>query len=162
MTRRQRTARGQSLVEFALVIPVFILLIFGLIDGGRLVYTYNTVANAARDAARVAIVNQSTSGAETCDTTSATAWPNGCGAASALALNVQPSDVTVVYKNADDSGDCATLTIGCLAEVTVTTSFTPFTPIAGNLIGTITISSQSKMPVERVCSNPTAAPIPHC
>ena len=73
--------RGQALVEFALVLPVLLLLIFGIVDAGRLIYTYNTVSNAARNAARVAIVNQSTAGTDTCDTIAATAWPVGCAIA---------------------------------------------------------------------------------
>ena len=36
LRRRGRRSRGQSLVEFALVLPIFLLLLFGLIDGGRL------------------------------------------------------------------------------------------------------------------------------
>lgn len=47
---------GQSLVEFALVLPVFVLILFGLIDGGRLVYTDTTLSQAAREGARVGSV----------------------------------------------------------------------------------------------------------
>ena len=50
--------RGQGLVEFALVFPVFILLLLGIFDLGRAVYAYNTIGDAAREGARVAIVNQ--------------------------------------------------------------------------------------------------------
>jgi Flp pilus assembly protein TadG len=57
MATRDR-GNGQSLVEFALVLPVFLLLIFGIIDLGRGVYAYNTIQNAAREAVRVAIVDQ--------------------------------------------------------------------------------------------------------
>lgn len=46
--------RGQSLVEFALVLPIFMLLLFGIIDGGRLVYANNEMAQATRAVARVA------------------------------------------------------------------------------------------------------------
>ena len=75
---RSHVSRGQALVEFALILPVLLLLIFGVVDAGRLIFTYNTVSNAARDGARVAIVNQSTTGTNTCDTTVATAYPVGC------------------------------------------------------------------------------------
>ena len=44
--------KGQSLVEFTLVIPFFLLLIFGLIYSGMLFYDYSTVSNMARSAAR--------------------------------------------------------------------------------------------------------------
>jgi Flp pilus assembly protein TadG len=167
--------RGQSLVEFALVFPVLMLMVFGLIDGGRLVYAYNTLSNAARDAARVAIVNQTAtapaSGTNTCDTTSADAWPQGCGVAAAQALSLSTSDVTVTYTNPLDGSTCvplanpsciANLAVGWQVTVTVSTSFQPLTPIAGTVIGSVPLSSSTTMPVERVCSNPTVAPIPHC
>jgi hypothetical protein len=45
-------ARGQALVEFALVFPVFMILVFGLIDVGRFVLGTNSANEAAREAAR--------------------------------------------------------------------------------------------------------------
>ncbi len=51
--------RGQSLVEFALVLPLFLLLVFGLIDMGRFVYLNSTLSQAAREATRVASVEAS-------------------------------------------------------------------------------------------------------
>ena len=51
-------ARGQGLVEFALIFPVIIVMLFGLIDGSRLVYSYSTLTNAVRTGVRVAIVDQ--------------------------------------------------------------------------------------------------------
>jgi Flp pilus assembly protein TadG len=53
---RAQRSRGQSLVEFALVLPVFMLLLFGLIDMGRYVYMNSTLSQAAREGARVAAV----------------------------------------------------------------------------------------------------------
>ena len=56
--RRSTTGRGQALVEFALVIPIFLVLLVALFDLGRAVFAYNTLTNAAREGARIAIVNQ--------------------------------------------------------------------------------------------------------
>src|SRR6187551_3611775 len=53
-----RRDRGQALMEFALVIPVFLLILVALFDLGRAVFAYNTLTNAAREGARIAIVNQ--------------------------------------------------------------------------------------------------------
>ena len=50
--------RGQALVEFALVLPILILLLVGIFDFGRAVYAFNTVNNAAREGVRLAIVDQ--------------------------------------------------------------------------------------------------------
>jgi hypothetical protein len=51
-SRRGRSA-GQGLVEFALVLPVFLLILFGLIDVGRFVYMNSTLSQAAREGARL-------------------------------------------------------------------------------------------------------------
>jgi Flp pilus assembly protein TadG len=163
--------RGQTLVEFALVFPLLVLMIFGIVDAGRLVYTYNTVAQAARDGARVAIVNQSTSGTNTCDTTAATAYSVGCAISSATAVGLTAGNVSVVYHDtADtttsptDTTTCTpTLTIGCIAVVKVTGQFQPLTPVIGQLIGLVSLSSTAKVPIERVCSNQALPPtIPNC
>jgi len=49
------------MVEFALVAPIFFLLLFGLIDFGRYVYYVQILNNAAREGARYAIVHGSQS-----------------------------------------------------------------------------------------------------
>jgi len=46
---------GQSMVEFAVLAPVFFLLLLGTIDLGRAVYIYNTISDAAREGTRAAI-----------------------------------------------------------------------------------------------------------
>src|SRR5882672_8349776 len=56
--RRRQGSRGQALVEFAFAFPVIALMAFAFIDIGRAVFTWNTLSNAAREAARVAAVNQ--------------------------------------------------------------------------------------------------------
>lgn len=53
---KPKRQRGDGLVEFALVLPVLLLLIFGILDGGRAVYAYHVVANSAREGARYASV----------------------------------------------------------------------------------------------------------
>ncbi len=160
--RAQMTWRsGQSLVEFALVFPLFVLLAFGVIDAGRAVVTYNTVANAARDGARVAIVDQATSGAAgsgACDTAGGQAWAPGCAVYSTRGtLGISTSNVSVIFKDPTDTTSCLSATgtpvsNGCLAEVTVTATFQPLTPVIGQLIGPLTLTSTSKVPVERTCS----------
>src|SRR5919106_5744427 len=55
---RRQPGRGQTLVEFALVLPLFVLLLFGILDFGRAVLAYNSISNAAREGSRTAIVNQ--------------------------------------------------------------------------------------------------------
>ena len=52
---RSRRTRGQALAEFALVVPVMLLLLLIAIDFGRLYFTYLGVTNAAREGAAFAI-----------------------------------------------------------------------------------------------------------
>ena len=52
-SRRHRT-RAQALVEFAVVLPVFLLLLAGILDFGFILYSRMTVISAAREGARVA------------------------------------------------------------------------------------------------------------
>ena len=44
--------KGQALIEFALVLPFFLTMVFGIIYSGMLFYDYSTVSNIARSAAR--------------------------------------------------------------------------------------------------------------
>lgn len=55
--RRPSGARGQGLAEFALVLPIFMVLLIGMVDLGRAIWANNSVANAAREAARFASVH---------------------------------------------------------------------------------------------------------
>ena len=50
--------RGQTLVEFALLLPALLLLTVVTLDLGRGVYYYSVIYNAAREGARYAIVHQ--------------------------------------------------------------------------------------------------------
>ena len=51
--------RGQAMVEFALVAPIFFLLLFAIVEGGRFIFYYETLNNATREGARFAIVHGS-------------------------------------------------------------------------------------------------------
>lgn len=61
MSGVRRTARlgerAQALVEFAAVGLVFFVVVFGMIDVGRAVWNYNTLAQATREGGRYAIVH---------------------------------------------------------------------------------------------------------
>jgi len=53
---RLRVARGAELIEFALVLPVMLLILAGILDMGFLFNNYAVVTNAAREGARMAAV----------------------------------------------------------------------------------------------------------
>lgn len=113
------------MVEMALILPIFLLLIIGLFEVGRAVYAYNTVANAARVAARVAIVDQDPVNVR------AAAINEGVG------LHLTDDDVDFV--------DCGVQY--CLLEITVSWEFNSVTPLIGDIFSP-SISSTAQMPME--------------
>jgi len=159
---RRRRDRGQALVEFAFVFPVIVLLAFGFIDVGRAVFSYNTLTNAARQAARTAAVNQldpASPGPYECDETrpiedpAAPHWTfRGCAMAAGASIGVNAIDVSIVYTAPPNTiVNCSPVVhVGCIASVTVTNQFQPITPVAGSIVGSMLLRTTSQMPVERI------------
>jgi TadE-like protein len=54
---RRRHERGQGLAEFAIVLPVFLLIVFAIIDLGRVIWATDNITNAAREGARYASIH---------------------------------------------------------------------------------------------------------
>jgi Flp pilus assembly protein TadG len=132
---------GQSLVEFALILPVLLLIFMGILDFGRAVFAYNALSNAAREGARVAIVDQSTSGGVSAAAQRA--------ADSATNLSIDPStDVDVAYTEPVANGPCLSHAIGCIATVTVRDQFQAITPIIGSIVGPIDLESTTSLVIE--------------
>lgn len=50
--------KGVAAVEFAILLPMLLLIAFGITEFGRAMYTYNTLVKATRDAARYAMARQ--------------------------------------------------------------------------------------------------------
>jgi TadE-like protein len=145
------------MVEFALIIPIFLLFVFGILDLGRAVYAYHTLNNAAREGARVAVVDQTLTRIQD------RASSRGVG------LGVGPADVSVDYRTAADPDvedsclvDIGTQLgpIGCTAIVRVELAFTAATPIISNIIGTINMAGESSMVIQFACQDPGPNPCP--
>ncbi len=86
---RFRDHRGQSIVEFALILPVFVLVLVGVFDLGRGIYAFNTISQAAREGARLAIVDQTI------------AHIQDEAAQTAVQLGIDPADVVVEFRDRD-------------------------------------------------------------
>jgi Flp pilus assembly protein TadG len=56
----RRNRRGAAAVEFAIVAPVFFLLVFGMIEYGRMVMVQQVLTNASREGARRAVLDGAT------------------------------------------------------------------------------------------------------
>jgi len=148
--------RGQTLVEFALVFPVFVLLLFGLIDLGRYVYVVNAFNQTAREATRYGSVEQ---------------WAYNCPAGvtpqNRLTCTAQvardrliggPAYYTTTVTcttNGTTSVAAASCRAGYLMKVVIATPTSPanqafqfFTPVIGNLIGPVSVTAQSQVTVQ--------------
>ena len=117
---------GSVAIEFAVLLPVFLALIYGLFEFARVAWTQTTLEYAVEEAARFAMVNPSASETEITDVANDSAA--GLDAAEII-INV--SFVTV------GGGDFVT--------VVGTYNFVPIVKIVG--IGTFDITSTAQMPI---------------
>lgn len=125
---KERSQRGQSLVEFALTLPIFLLLVLGTVDLGRAVYIHTALSNAVRDGCRVAIVAGNSSG-QVIQTV----------VQSAVGVNLPAANVTV-------SG---ARTPGTTVTVSAFVTFHPVTPMIQRFFaGPITLRAVSAMVVD--------------
>lgn len=155
-------SRGQSLVEFALVLPVFLVLLGTAIDAGRMFFSYVAITNGAREGAIYGGMNPD------CDT--ASACPN-------------PQNVT--YRVTQETGAGVTVTVTCFApngtpratltactkgdtyRVRVEQTFTLLTPLVRVFFGdTVNLAAQASAVVfnpgqyNTPTPTPTATPVP--
>jgi len=157
---RHPRRRGQALVEFALILPVLLVILLGTVDAGRLIFAYNAVANAAREGGRTAIINQTPAEVRQRAAEQATvlgmptADPGGCPPAGGP--TTQPTGVCFVLRSRDGSAACPnpTAAIGCTAIVAAKWEWRAITPIIGDLIGPMSVSSTTRQTVENGCINP--------
>jgi len=122
------------MVEFALVI-VFVFLVFvSMIQMIMLMYAYNTLADAAKEGVRYAIVHGTgntncsgpgTTGVTCSDTTGANVVSAVTNFAGLSFQNIQTSDVTVTYNPNSANGPSACNVPGCMVGVTVSHTYTP-------------------------------------
>ncbi|MBC8289375.1 MAG: pilus assembly protein [Planctomycetes bacterium] len=83
--KKRNDRRGAAVVEMAMVLPIFMMVVLGIVEFGRAMMVGQMVTNAAREATRMAIVDGSSN-------TSVTQWVETFLNDS---LGVSASDVTV-------------------------------------------------------------------
>lgn len=136
---REGNGRGQALVEFALAIPVFLVLLFGLLDVGRLVYVNNAVAQGAREAARWGSVQGNSA-------TAADRTAVGNHARSVMAA-VPSAVVTVTCeRNGTTTETCVN---GDVLVVRVQSTVSMLTPVIGQLVGSVPVTATAKVMVHQ-------------
>jgi Flp pilus assembly protein TadG len=152
---------GQALVEFALVAPVFIAIVLGLIDGSRLVFASNTVSQEAREAARlaavqVAHVGESPCTVPVCPATTGALLANV--AAQANNMNAIVGTISTIYVTCTAAGaaaptgnwtahnNCASnAASGNTVSVRLEATIRPLTPVFSIPFPTIGLSASASM-----------------
>ncbi|MBI5284469.1 MAG: pilus assembly protein [Chloroflexi bacterium] len=127
-SRRRRSQRGQSLAEFAMVVPVFLILLFGVVDFSLGLKAWLTVTNASREGARVLVLGQS------CTQVTDQARNVASSLSPAVSVTITPSSCT------GSSGDAMTVTVSYTYN-----SITPLGNFVNLLTGPITMTSSSTM-----------------
>lgn len=120
-----KNSRGQALVEFALVLPVLLLLIVGSMEFGLIIHKYMVVAEAAREGARSAAVGGSNATVTSVVTAAASQIP-----ADQLIISVTPGTRV--------RGEGVTVTVGAPVQ-TITKLISPFFPAGFTVQGVATM-----------------------
>lgn len=93
--RLLKRSRGQSLVELSLILPVLMILVFGILDFGLGLRSYISLSNAVREGARYASIGNPVGLETDCDgTTSNTVYGRICVATGGLDLTQLDPDVS--------------------------------------------------------------------
>ena len=106
--RSYRNERGGTLIEFTVVVSVFLMMLVAIVAAGNLFYTHNALTEATRRAARFAATNSSnaTPGTITTGTNvgpnltnirNIAIYGNAAGSGPRLIYNLQPTNVRVTY-----------------------------------------------------------------
>jgi len=147
---RRRRQRGQSLVEMAFVLPIFLVLVMGVIDFSWGLKSWIQVTNGAREAARYGAVN--------CATANASADLTGDGAFdlddvkqraidSATGLGLTTADVDVDDCTPGASGESVVVSIDYDYEL-VTPLGGMMSMFGGGIPDSITLQSKADMRIE--------------
>lgn len=143
LRQRLEAHGGTAIVEAALALPVFLLLVLGMLDFGRAIYLQNALGSAARDAARFASV----------DPANATCVRAVAAYRDSIA-DLQAADVTY--------SPPSPLAVGTPLTVAVRTVYRPITPLVADAIGreSLTLRAQATVRVRNVASTSLPCPPP--
>jgi len=152
--RRRRTERGAVVVEFALVVPLLLMLVFGIVDFGWMMNRDMLVDNASRDGVRVASLGGTFS--EVCTSVKTELSESGVPVPASCNTNVTPTKITIDCLKVDGTACAATSSTydtlaesGATAIVTITYGHRWITPLTSSLFGsTRTIVETTRMVVE--------------
>ena len=126
--------RGVATIEFAIVVPVLLLLLFGVTEVGRALVRYNTLTKAVQDGARYAAAkgllgttgNVNVTAQLTTEVRNVVVYGNTAGAGTPVLAGLQPTQIQVI----DAGGD----------EIRVEAAY-PYTPLLGGTLPNFRLGS---------------------
>jgi Flp pilus assembly protein TadG len=154
---------GGTLAEFAVVLPVLLAFLFGIMDFSRFLYTYHFVSEVAREGTRYAVVRGSTFGATACASTSTFACNATSGNVQSYVQGLTPPGitpssltVTTTWPGTAPTGAataCSTASgnngPGCLVQVLVSYPYHFMLPFLPRSASTWTVTSTSVMVISQ-------------
>jgi large repetitive protein len=152
---KRRGRRGQGLVEFALILPMLLMVIIGIFEFGRILLIYSSLFNAAREGSRYGITNPRDY--------------DGIRAASVDRMMLIPPDdlndaslVVVRYDGGPDSGaphtDYETVTAGDRVWVDVEYAIEPMTLFFAPVVNNLTLQTRARRTIQSVGTLVSAPP----
>lgn len=132
----RKKEKGQSLVEMALLLPVLLLMLLGLLDFGRVYYAMVAMNDAAQEGAAYAAMRPN-------DHAGISAR---AAAASTGLITIQPGDVMFVPPDS--------LQAGAPVTVIVSYDFTFYTPVAQSFFGDNTVTLQAQATNAIIATSP--------
>ena len=159
----KQNSKAQGMVEFALVLPILLILVFGIIEAGRLLFLYSAVMSASREAVRY--------GSAAGDVYGSTIYYEDCNGMQAAAMRigrfagVSAGDLTISYDHGPGTSTFATcplagsqrLELGDRVVVNVVTQWTPLLPLV-NFSGFPITSQSSRTIIKNVSIEGTPPP----
>ena len=122
LTRFIRARRGAVALEFALGLPIFIAMIYGVFEFGRIFWTQNTMEFAIEEAARFTMVNPNATNAQIIDIVED----------KAVGLDVARIDVNIVFEQ-DNTGTGTGPR--AFVKITGTYNYVPIIPLVLPVVG---------------------------
>jgi len=141
-TRRpSRVRRGAALVEMALVLPVFMMVVLGIIEFGRALWVANMVTNAAREATRMAVLDGSSNANVSQSAKDFLSSTLSVGASDvSVSIVITPAD-----GNPNPANECANANTRDLIDITITVPFDKVSLIPGDYLAGKNLIGRSAM-----------------
>src|SRR5688572_26746625 len=148
---RCRSERGAELIEMAMVMPILLLVLGGIVDFGFLFRSWEIVTNAAREGARVGILPS-----YSCDAATPEDIQSRVDAYMAASGFSDPTDYAVEVDNMPVTTTAGTFT-ACAVVVTMTQdlpSLSVFTQMFSGTIGSVPVAAAAVMRTETQAAAP--------